>query len=78
MWYVYVLRCKDGTLYVGYTRNLRKRIQEHKNGLVKYTKARLPVKVIWIGVFLSKKKALLFEKYLKSGSGKAFLKKRLI
>ena len=33
MWYVYVLRCKDGTLYVGYTRNLRKRIQEHKNGI---------------------------------------------
>mgnify|MGYP000418548823 CR=1 FL=1 len=78
MWYVYVLRCKDGTLYVGYTRNLRKRIQEHKNGSVKYTKTRLPVKVIWIGVFLSKKKAVLFEKYLKSGSGKAFLKKRLI
>ena len=78
MYYVYILLCSDNTYYIGLTGNIRKRIQEHKTGLVKYTKSRRPVKVVWIGIFRDKKKASLFEKYLKSGSGKAFLRKRLV
>jgi len=78
MYYVYILLCSDNTYYTGLTENIRKRIKEHKTGLVKYTKNRRPIKVVWIGIFRNKKKASLFEKYLKSGSRNAFLRKRLV
>jgi putative endonuclease len=78
MYFVYVLLCGDGKIYTGFTHNLKKRILEHKSGLSQSTKHRLPVKVLWIGVFKNEALAVLFEKYLKSSSGKAFLKKHLI
>lgn len=46
-WYVYILECSDGTLYTGITNDLNKRIITHNKGKgAKYTKARLPVKLI--------------------------------
>lgn len=48
-YYVYIVRCKDGTLYTGYTNNLEKRIHDHnfsKTG-AKYTRARRPVKLVY-------------------------------
>lgn len=78
MYYVYILKCKDGKTYVGCTDNLEDRIKRHKSGWVPATKNRLPVELITYLVFLDKYKAFNFEKYLKSGSGRAFLKKRLI
>jgi len=46
--------------------------------LVHYTKSRLPVKIVWLGVFKNIHKAAAFEQYLKSGSGISFFKRHLI
>lgn len=77
-WTVYVLRCSDNSNYVGCTNNLNSRLYRHQEGQVVSTKDRLPVEIITYIVFNDKYKAYNFEKYLKSGSGRAFLKKRLI
>jgi len=71
VYYVYVLKSlKDQKIYTGYSSDLKRRILEHKSGLVKSTKKRLPVKLIYYEAFLDKKDAQDREKYLKSG-GKA-------
>lgn len=72
MFYVYNLKCKDG-FYIGCTDNLKERISRHKSGHVPATKSRLPIILISYFAFLDKYKAYSFEKYLKSGSGRAFL-----
>jgi putative endonuclease len=48
MWYVYILKCNDGTLYTGITNDLGKRVSSHNKGTgAKYTKTRLPVEVVY-------------------------------
>lgn len=74
MWYVYILQCKDG-FYHGCTDNLKERLARHTKGYVPATKERLPVKLFSYTAFADKYRAFEFEKYLKSGSGRAFLKK---
>ena len=60
--YFYVVRCKDDTLYAGYTNHLQKRIDTHNAGKgAKYTKARLPVECIYHEVFDSKTEAMRAE-----------------
>lgn len=78
MWFVYILECGDHSIYTGCTSNLEDRIKRHSKGENTYTSSRLPVTLIYYSAFLDKYKAYSFEKYLKSGSGKAFCKKRLI
>jgi predicted GIY-YIG superfamily endonuclease len=79
MYYTYILQSqKDRTFYVGVTDDLRKRIREHNSGKTRYTSSRMPYELIWYCAFMDKKRAYDFEKYLKSGSGNAFFKKRLI
>ncbi|MEK7131222.1 MAG: GIY-YIG nuclease family protein [Patescibacteria group bacterium] len=79
MYYVYILKSgKDGSLYTGLTVNIDKRLVEHNAGLSAYTKSKLPWYMVWHCVFGDKHKAALFEKYLKTASGIAFLRKRLI
>lgn len=48
-WYVYLLRCADGTLYAGITTHLERRLAEHNAGRAgaKYTRARRPVTLAW-------------------------------
>ena len=47
-WYVYVVRCRDGTLYTGITTELDRRIKEHTRGEgCKYTASRRPVKLVY-------------------------------
>jgi putative endonuclease len=71
VYYVYVLKSlKDQKIYTGFSSDLKRRILEHKSGLVKSTKNRLPVKLIYYEVFINEKDARNREKYLKSG-GKA-------
>ncbi|NMA94540.1 MAG: GIY-YIG nuclease family protein [Clostridiales bacterium] len=49
MCYVYILRCKDDTLYTGWTNNLENRLNAHMTGQgAKYTRARLPVKLVFV------------------------------
>jgi putative endonuclease len=76
--YVYILKCADDKLYRGHTKNIDERLYRHVNGLVDATKDRRPLKLIWYGVFENKYVAIEFEKYLKSGSGRAFTNKHLI
>jgi putative endonuclease len=78
MWFVYLLRCSDNTIYTGCTSKLDKRILQHNKGQVHYTKTRLPFELITYIAFSDKYKAYEFEKYLKSGSGKAFSNKRFV
>ena len=48
MWYTYIIRCKDGTLYTGVTTDLSRRIKEHNNKKGgRYTRTRLPVKLVY-------------------------------
>ena len=62
MFYVYILRCDDDTLYTGYTVNLDERIETHNNGLgAKYTRGRLPVKLVYQEEYNSKSEALKRE-----------------
>ncbi len=78
MWNVYILKCSDGTYYTGCTNNIEERLKRHNKKEVSYTSTRLPVELITYTVFTDKYKAYNFEKYLKSGSGKAFAFKRLV
>jgi putative endonuclease len=78
MWTVYILKCVDNTYYVGCTSNIEERISRHLKQQVSYTSTRLPVKIVHQSIFNDKYKAYQFEKYLKTGSGRAFAKKRLI
>ena len=75
---VYILKCSDGSHYVGCTSNLENRLIRHGRGEVHYTSTRLPVEVETTINFNDKYKAFFFEKYLKSGSGRAFMFKRLV
>jgi putative endonuclease len=47
-WHVYILRCADSSLYTGITTDLGNRLKQHNLGKAsKYTRVRLPVKIIW-------------------------------
>lgn len=78
MYYVYILRLSNDTYYTGYSHNLKQRIQTHHEGSVSQTKNFRPLKLVFYSAFESKKKALEFEKYLKTFSGFAFRNKRFI
>ena len=75
---VYILKCADGKPYTGCTENLEERIQRHNKGHVPATENRRPLELITYITFSDKYKAFEFEKYLKSGSGRAFINKHFI
>ena len=64
--YVYILRCNDDSLYTGWTNNLEKRIKAHSNGKgAKYTKARLPVELVYFEEYENKIEAMRREYAIK-------------
>lgn len=64
--YVYIVKCSDETLYTGYTNNLERRMHTHNNKKgAKYTKGRLPVKLVYFEEYNSKKEALQREYIIK-------------
>lgn len=67
--------CSDNKSYIGCTDDLKNRIVRHQNGNVPATKNRLPITLNFYFAFSDKYTAFNFEKYLKSGSGRAFMKK---
>ncbi|MFC1613310.1 GIY-YIG nuclease family protein [Patescibacteria group bacterium] len=78
MYYVYILYSKkDKKLYVGYTNDLRSRYIEHQKGLVKSTKHRRPLKLIYYEAYISESNARRRELFYKSGRGRETLKKIL-
>jgi len=78
MYYVYILRCHNDTEYVGCTNDLKDRIFRHSKEQIIATRNRLPIKLLCYTAFENKYAAYNFEKYLKSGSGRAYLKKHLV
>ena len=78
MHYVYVLRSvKDGNLYAGYTTDLRQRFTEHVAGKASATRGRRPLELIYHEAYVLAKDAKARELFLKSGSGKRFIRKQL-
>lgn len=78
MYYVYILQSKKtNSLYIGYSRNLRKRFEQHNNHQVTSTKHKAPWKLIYYEAYIDRKDATGREKFLKSGSGWRFIKKQL-
>ena len=75
---VYILLCKNGKYYTGFTTNINKRLVAHGKGEVAFTKNKLPVKLAHLSLFAKKQKAYDFERYLKTGSGIAFRNRHLI
>lgn len=79
MYYVYILKSKkDESRYIGATKDLNRRLQEHNSGSVRFTRSKRPFAIAWYCVFKDKIKAYNFERYLKSSSGYAFTNKRLM
>ncbi len=64
--YTYMVRCKDGSLYTGWTNNLEKRLQAHNEGSgAKYTKTRRPVELVYYEEYESKTQAMKREYEIK-------------
>lgn len=64
--YTYILRCSDGSLYTGWTNDLEKRLETHNRGVgSKYTRARLPVELVYYEEFETKEEAMSREARIK-------------
>ncbi len=69
--YIYILKCSDGSYYTGHTDNIELRVQEHETGRYEgYTATRLPVQVVFIEVMASRGDALEAEMQIKQWSRK--------
>ena len=69
--YTYIVECDDGSLYTGWTNDLEKRIKAHNAGKgAKYTKRRLPVKLVYSEIFETKEDAMSREYAIKQLSRK--------
>ncbi|RJQ37619.1 GIY-YIG nuclease family protein [Candidatus Parcubacteria bacterium] len=78
MYYVYILKSlSSGRMYTGFTRDLRKRLSEHRDGHRGWTAYRRPHQLIYYEACLDERDAKSREIYLKSGMGKRFLRNRL-
>jgi putative endonuclease len=79
VFYVYVLHSgRDDGLYIGFTGDLRRRLQEHKDGKSLATSSRGPWTLIYYEAYAEQADAEGRERYLKSGSGRRFLDKQLV
>ena len=70
-WLVYMLRCRDETIYTGITNNLKKRLKKHEAGNgAKYLRGRLPIKLIYEENFINRSEASKQEIFIKKMSKK--------
>jgi putative endonuclease len=75
MYYVYLLKSEtNGKLYIGYSKDLKKRLLEHNSKVTKSTKSGIPWKLIYYEAFENKTDALREENFLKSGKGRERIK----
>ncbi|MCQ3944545.1 MAG: GIY-YIG nuclease family protein [bacterium] len=77
MYYTYVLKLSNNDLYIGSTTDLDTRLQQHQHAKVRATKPYLPIKLVYYEACLDHEKAISREKQLKTGFGRAYLKRRL-
>ncbi|MCX6740399.1 MAG: GIY-YIG nuclease family protein [Candidatus Parcubacteria bacterium] len=76
---VYIIQSqKDFSTYIGVTSDLEDRLKRHNHGEVYTTKTRIPWKIICYFTFTYNQTTYDFERYLKTGSGRAFLNKHLL
>ena len=73
MFYVYILELNNKQLYTGYTADLKRRIQEHKNAKVAFTSKRLPITLIYYEAYSHEKDARNRGKFLKTSDGRRIL-----
>lgn len=67
MWFVYILLCEDGSLYTGYSNNVKQRFLDHQNGKGgRYTRSHKPIKVIYSEQLPTQSEALKRENQIKS------------
>jgi putative endonuclease len=76
MYYLYIIKCRDKTLYAGITTDLQRRIKEHNSGKLgaKYTRGRRPVRLVYSRIFKSRSAALVEECRVKKLAKKEKLK----
>lgn len=67
VYYTYIVRCRDGSFYTGYTTNLGKRLAEHNDGRsgAKYTRSRRPVELVYYESFGTRHEAMSREALVK-------------
>ena len=71
MWFVYIIKCVDDSLYTGYTNNLEKRFEKHKSGKgSKYTRSHTPEKIVYSEKHIKKIVALRREREIKKWTRK--------
>jgi putative endonuclease len=80
MYYAYILQSERQTnrIYIGFSSDLKTRLSDHNDGKNLSTKTGRPWKLVFYAAFQEKSEALAFEAYLKTSSGKAFARKRLL
>ena len=74
MFYIYVIKSSKGQIYTGHTGDLKKRLSEHNSGLCKSTKIDKDWKLAYSEIYESRGEAMKREKWLKTGSGRNFIK----
>ncbi|MBN1384267.1 MAG: GIY-YIG nuclease family protein [Elusimicrobia bacterium] len=69
--FVYIVQCRDGTYYTGYTNNLNNRINLHNKGFgAKYLRGKGPVRLVYVKEYRYYKNAMTMERYIKKMSRK--------
>jgi len=76
-YYVYILENKENDTYIGYTNDLRKRLQEHNRKKNRSTKQGIPWRLIHYEAYRHRKDVMRREKYLKANQGNRLLKRML-
>jgi predicted GIY-YIG superfamily endonuclease len=72
LWYVYIVRCDDGSLYTGIAKDIERRLAQHNAGTAsRYTRSRLPVELVYQEEQLTQSAALKRELAIKKLSRKA-------
>ena len=73
MYYVYIIQSKkDSSFYIGFTGDLKKRINDHNLGSSRYTRAKIPWELVYIESFKLKSEAIKRERFLKKQKNKDF------
>ena len=75
--FVYMLKCNDGSYYAGHTDDINRRLKEHNDGKSTFTKRHIPWKVFHMETFDTEYESIKREKYLKSAAGRRWMKKNL-
>jgi len=78
MYYCYILKCNDGKYYVGATKDLKKRLREHREGKIFSTKNRRALCLAYYEIFDKADNAYKLERSLKNGRTRKSTRERLI